>query len=252
MAREAIRIISQYARSAGPGANNDSAASGGLSPGGFCAAGAIPFDPGPPNVTCLPTAFRSSFPLYPPTVAFPASCGAGTKGYQLQTCPPPGCPEPSVASFFCPDILVLVEVNDEDPYFLPVAPTFSSAGNATPIYLAGSERNAGNGQQAFDDDDQAGPGLNLGLSNTPLLLIGGTAGAFSSTCRAAPQEQLHVGVGRRPRAAMSDLLHHLQTSGPPDVCRGLRRPRLQLLRPIGFRCARRDARAAGSVRHRAR
>jgi prepilin-type N-terminal cleavage/methylation domain-containing protein len=180
-AREAIRILSNDARSVGAGLN---IATSGF---GTCAPGTIPFDYGAGiGVACLPPLFRSTSPLYfdnaAPGLAWPAGnyaqCvggGAGpfNPGYQLTL--GAGAFAPSAGNLFCPDDLVMLAVDDTEPLFMvSPAPAFSCVNNANSLVFAGSATPTGYG---FDDAFPILPPAPTTLAS-PMMLFGGASTAF--------------------------------------------------------------------------
>jgi type II secretory pathway pseudopilin PulG len=190
-AREAIRLISNDVRTAAAG----------LTPGsggyGSCAAGTVPFDMGGALIACLPPAFRSSSPIYTqgaisgstlPGGSF-TSCGGNPSfpGYQLKLGTGAGqVIEPSAASHFCPDDLVVLAVDDANPLFMiQSTPYVSSAGALAPLAFAGT--NAPQRLVApLVSSPWAGYGFDDGVPNypppgggpsQPTMLFGGASGA---------------------------------------------------------------------------
>jgi type II secretory pathway pseudopilin PulG len=148
--QEAIRLIGNDLRSAAPGVSSSAT--------GPCQAlGTIPYDMGgAAGVACLPPVFRSTYPLFYNTAAGSpyagASCGGpASPGYKLQVganaggpiyepnaLPPAGVLANAGAPYFCPDDLVIVAVDDANPFFLASSPVAGSNGNAAALTFYGS------------------------------------------------------------------------------------------------------------------
>jgi type II secretory pathway pseudopilin PulG len=173
-AREAMRILSQDLRAAGPGLN---ALSGGTT--SACPAGTIPYDTGAVGgLACLPPIFRSANPIFYDGMAtggatpgsYTPTCGSATSpGYQLKF---GGLQiEPAGGLSFCPDDLVLLSVDDANPLFLVSgSPPSSINPGLVPSVFAGSDTSAaGANIQGYGFDDAP---LTRGL-----LLFSGSVGS---------------------------------------------------------------------------
>ncbi|HUB09532.1 MAG TPA: type II secretion system protein, partial [Myxococcales bacterium] len=183
--QEAIRLIGNDLRAAAPGVSSSAT--------GPCQAlGTIPYDMGgAAGVACLPPVFRSTYPLFYNTAAGSpyagASCGGpASPGYKLQlgansggfiyepnALPPGGSLSNTGAPYFCPDDLVIVAVDDSNPFFLASTPVAGSNGNASPLTFYGSNPAVSYG---FDTMMPTGGGV-LPLGGDLFLLQGAGQGA---------------------------------------------------------------------------